>query len=162
MSDQGIGYTSYIESELRAERDRRAAYDVRGQNLVTTSGALVTLFTGLVAIVKVGNVSRLPLGVIVTVCVALVLLTGAASCGIVAGWNRAYKVTAPVTLQRMLTAHWTDHEVDARNNVATAQVDTIKTLRKANNFKANWVSAGTVLQVSALLTLSASVALMAI
>jgi hypothetical protein len=46
VSDQGKSYAAFIEGELKAERERRTTYDTRGQALVTTSGALVTLIGG--------------------------------------------------------------------------------------------------------------------
>src|SRR6266545_2835156 len=119
MSDRGATYTSYVESALKAERERRAGYDARGQALVSSSGALVTLFGGLAAIVKTGSVVRIPAVVLPIVCGALILLAAAAACGIVAGWNRAYTVASSTTLQTMLATHWTDTEVDSRNNVST-------------------------------------------
>lgn len=159
MSDQGTTYASYVETELKAERERRAAYDARGQALVSSSGALVTLFGGLAAIVKTGSVVRIPTVVLPVVCGALILLAAAATCGIVAGWNSAYTVASTATLQAMLAKHWTDTEVDARNNVSTMHAKTVHTMRAAGNVKARWVSAGLILQVAALLVLSCSIVL---
>ncbi|MFD0203648.1 MULTISPECIES: hypothetical protein [Saccharothrix] len=157
MSDQGKTYTAFIESELKAERDRRTAFDGRGQSLVTTSGALVTLLGGLAALVRTPAAVRLPTPASTAVGVALVLFVGAAACGIVAGWNRLYAVVTVPTLHRMTTGHWKDDEVDARNNVATVQLKTLDTLRRANRFKARWVGIGLIAQASALLVLAVAV-----
>lgn len=157
MSDQGKTYSAFIEGELKAERDRRSAYDGRGQALITTSGALVTLLGGLAALVKTSTTARFPAAALVTVGVALVLFVCAAACGIVAGWNRHYAVAKVSTLSRMTSDHWKDDEVDARNNVAAVQVLTVDTLRRANDFKARWVSGGLVAQVFALVALGIGV-----
>lgn len=159
MSEQGKTYLAFIENELKAERDRRTAYDTRGQALVTTSGALVTLLGGLAALVKTGTPAQVPPTVAVMVCVALLLLAGAAGCGIVAGWNRVYAVATTATMREMLTGHWKDNEIDARNNVATLHRHTVATLRQANTFKARWVSTGLLLQLTALLALAVAVTL---
>ncbi|MQA84252.1 MAG: hypothetical protein GEV03_06420 [Streptosporangiales bacterium] len=142
---------------MKAERDRRSAYDARGQALVTTSAALVTLLAALATLVKTGATPTFPPPVFIAVAVALALFVGAATCGILAGWNRHYAVTTVTTLNRMLAEHWTDDEVDARNNVATLHVSTLDTLRKANNFKANCVTLGLIIQVLALFSLAATV-----
>jgi hypothetical protein len=158
VSDQGRTYLEFVEGELKAERDRRSAYDARGQALVTTSGALVTLLGGLVAVVRTGTAVRFPVAVPVTVGIALGLFVCAAACGILAGWNRHYAVAGYPTLTRMLNEHWTDDEVDARNNVATVHAMTVNTLRQVNAFKAACVSIGLVVQVLALVALGTAVA----
>jgi hypothetical protein len=78
----------------------------------------------------------------------------AAACGIAAGWNRRYAVTAATTLDHMLDDHWTDDEIDARNHISTLHKITIDTLRKANNFKATLVTVGLIAQLVALAALS--------
>ncbi|MFI5615570.1 hypothetical protein [Amycolatopsis sp. NPDC051903] len=157
MSDQGAVYLAFIEGELKAERERRSAYDARGQALVTTSGALVTLLTGLAAVAKAGTTVRVPAGALAVLVAAIVLFVCAAASGIVAGWNRHYALAASTTLDRMLNEHWTDDEVDARNNVATLHSRTVHTLRRANAFKAACVSIGLIAQVLALSALGATV-----
>jgi hypothetical protein len=159
VSDQGQTYLAFIEGELKAERERRAAYDARGQALVTTSGALVTLLAGLAAVVKGGTTIRISPGTLAVVVLALVLFVCAAACGIAAGWNRHYALATYRTLHRMLNEHWTDDEVDARNNVATLHSLTVRTLRQANAFKAACVTVGLVAQVLALVALGVSVVL---
>ncbi len=159
MSDQGQTYLAFIEGELKAERERRVTYDARGQALVTTSSALVTLLAGLAGVVKGATTIRISPGTLAVVVLALFLFVCAAVCGIVAGWNRHYAVASYGTLDRMLTGHWTDDEVDARNNVATLHSLTVRTLRQANAFKAACVSVGLVAQVLALVTLGTSVIL---
>jgi hypothetical protein len=157
MTDQGKTYAEFIEAELKAERERRATYEVRGQALITTSGALVTLLVGVAAVVKTAATARFPPSVPVAVGAALLLFAIAAGCGVLAGWNRHYAVAKATTLARMLTDHWTDDEVDARNNVASLLVTTLSTLRSANEFKARWVAIGLVVQVVALVALGVAV-----
>lgn len=160
MSEQGGTYSAFIEGELKAERERRSGYDSRGQGIVTTSGALVTLLGGFAALVKTSSTAGLPASAVTALGVAFLLFVGAAACGIVAGWNRHYAVTATATLRRMTEEHWKDVEVDARNNVAAVQVRTVDTLRKANQFKATWVSVGLIVQVVALMASSVAVAVL--
>lgn len=160
MSEQGDTYSAFIEGELKAERERRSTYDSRGQGIVTTSGALVTLLGGFATVVKTSATAGLPATAVTALGVAFLLFIGAAACGIVAGWNRHYAVTATTTLRRMTEEHWTDDEVDARNNVAAVRVGTVGTLRRANQFKATWVSIGLIVQVVALMASVVAVAVL--
>ncbi|RJQ92764.1 hypothetical protein [Amycolatopsis panacis] len=157
MSDQGAVYLAFIEGELKAERERRSVYDARGQALVATSSALVTLLSGLAAVAKAGTTIRVPASSTAVLVAAIALFVCAAASGIVAGWNRHYALASFTTLNRMLNEHWTDDEVDARNNVATVHALTVRTLRRANAFKAACVSIGLVAQVLALTALGATV-----
>jgi hypothetical protein len=50
VSDDGTYYAAFIEQELKFERERRATLDTRGQAVVTTSGALLTLVSAITAI----------------------------------------------------------------------------------------------------------------
>ncbi|MDX3192105.1 hypothetical protein PV458_27155 [Streptomyces sp. MN03-5084-2B] len=147
---------AFIEAELKAERERRTGQEARGQALITTSGALVTLLVGVAAVVKTAATLRFPPSVSITVGTALLLFAVAAGCGVAVGWNRHYAVAKATTLTRMLTDHWTDDEVDARNHVATLLVETLGTLRRANELKARWVLVGLVVQVVALIALCAA------
>ena len=157
MSDQGQVYLAFVEGELKAERDRRTALDGRGQAVVTASGALVALLSGIAALVQAGTKAPAPPLAVGLVLLALALFVLAAVSGIAAGWNRHYAVATPATLTRMLTEHWTDSEVDARNNVATVHATTVRTLREANRFKAACVSLGLMLQVLAIGPFAAAV-----
>lgn len=157
MSDQGTVYLAFIEAELKAERERRSTYDARGQALVVTSAALVTLLTGLAAVAKAGTTIRVPASALAVLITAIVLFVCAAASGIVAGWNWHYALASSTTLNRMLNEHWTDDEVEARNNVATVHALTVRTLRRANAFKAACLSIGLIAQVLALSALSMTV-----
>ncbi|MGW6932930.1 hypothetical protein ACWGE0_22935 [Lentzea sp. NPDC054927] len=162
MSDQGKTYLGFVEAELKAERERRTAFEARGQALVTSSGALVTLLVGLAAIVKTAATPQLTPWVLGPVGTALLLFATAGGCGVIAGWNRHYAVAATGTLRTMLAAHWIDNEVDARNHTGSLLVSTLATLRSANNFKARWVTIGLIVQVSALIALAVAVLAMII
>jgi hypothetical protein len=161
-SDQGKTYLAFIEGELKVERERRSTYDARGQALITTSGTLVTLLAGFAALVKTATTATLSSWTLVAFALAVTLFIGAAGCGILAGWNRYYAVAKTKTLQRMLDDHWIDDEIDARNNVATLQLITVDTLRKANAFKATCVTVGLIVQVFALVALGGAVVMVVV
>jgi len=155
LSDQGKTYAAFIEAELKAERERRTAYDARGMSLVTTSGSLVALLAAVVAFVRAGESFVFPRAALIPLVAALVTLAAAAGAGILANWNRLYAVPKPVTLERLLSDRWAvDDEVDARNHVGSMQVSTIDSLRQGNNWKAWCITVGLGAQLLALVALS--------
>jgi hypothetical protein len=161
VSDQGKTYAAFVESELENERERRTAFDGRGQTLVGVCGSLVTLMTGLITIATAAG-GELDLSSVGKTLLfgALATLALAAACGIAAGWNYLYDAPTATTLERMLTSHWTDDEIDARNHVAAAQVWTLDALRRGNNRKARWIGMGQIALLAALAELAVTVALM--
>jgi hypothetical protein len=159
VSEQGQTYAHFIEAELKMERDRRATYDARGQAVVTTSAALVTLLVALATLTRSAAPARFPHTAIAPLVASLAALTAAAALGILASWNFRYAAVRTTTLLAMVRAHWTDHEVDARNSVAAAQIVAVDSLRTTNNRKATLVASALVAQMTALVTLSAVVLL---
>ncbi|GAA0588972.1 hypothetical protein GCM10010172_87450 [Paractinoplanes ferrugineus] len=157
MSEQGKTYAAFVEAELKTERERRTIYDTRGQAVVTTSAGLVTLLVALATLVRQGGPKAFPGAAIAPLVVALVALAGAAALGILASWNFRYAVVKSTTLGVMTGAHWTDHEVDARNVVATAQIRSFHSLREANNRKALLLTGALASQLLALVALGAVV-----
>lgn len=160
MSTQGTVYATFIEAELKAERDRRASLDTRGVTVVTTAGSLVTLLTAIAAFVKPDTGKMLPGSALVVFALALVAFAVAAGFGIAACWNKTFDVAKSSTLDKMVHERWEDNEVDARNIVATANWLSVASLRKANNFKSNAVSAGLISLAVALVLLGVVVFMM--
>ncbi|WP_194838579.1 hypothetical protein [Nocardia sp. XZ_19_369] len=162
MSEQGKTYSAFIDNELRAEYQRRAAYDARAQSLVTSSGVLAALLSGAVAVIKTTAAPQISLPVTLSVGATLLILIAAAGCGAVAGWNKQYVVLDGQALKKFGADKWEDHEVDARNDVLDAMSDTLISLRNGTNFKADWAAYGLIVQVAAILSLGVVVVLLAI
>jgi len=157
MSEQGKTYAAFIESELKAERERRAALDSRGLALVTTSGSLTTLLAAIGAFVTGRAGFQLPSASIWPLLLTLITLAAAAGCGLLASHNRPYRVADRGTLSAMTGARWSTHEVDARNAVASINAETVLTLRRGNNDKAYLLVAGLTSQLVGLLALGVAV-----
>ena len=119
LSDQGKSYSVFVEAELKTERERRAAYDACGQAVITTSAGLVTLLVALAALVRLAGPVAFPHAARLPLVLALAGLASAAALGILASWNFRYAAVKSATLGVMVRAHWKDHEVDARNSIAT-------------------------------------------
>lgn len=157
MTDQGTNYATFIEAELKAERERRTALDARGLAIVTTTAALTTVLTAVGALVSTRSGFRLPHGIFWPLVGALVAFVGTAVLGILAAGPQPYAVATPETLEQMVREHWRDHEVDARNNVSVVNMRTIASLRAGNNRRGNLISAATWVQIAGLLSLAVAV-----
>lgn len=89
-----------MESELKAERDRRVHLDNRGAALVTTSSSLVALLAAAVAFFRAGPTSAFARSSLPTLVIAVTALAFVAACGIIASWNRSYQAPSPRNAER--------------------------------------------------------------
>jgi len=154
MTDQGKTYATFIENELKVERDRRTSLDARGLNIVSVSGSLTTLLVAVGAFVSGRQGFKFPRDAVLPLVGTLGAFVLAAILGIVASAGRRYQVTIPPTLAAMLTDHWQDHEVDARNYVSIQHVKTITSLRSGNRRKELVIITATLFQIVGIVILS--------
>lgn len=157
MEDQGLVYATFIESELKAEKERRASVEARGVSVITTSSGLVTLIAAVGAFVIRGDKFVLPGGGKVALLVAVTAFAAAAGCGIVTNWSYKYAVASIADLEAMRTSQWVDDAVDSRSTTTLINVATIKSLRDSNERKVEWLRAGQIAQLFALVALSVAV-----
>ncbi len=64
-------------------------------------------------------------------------------------------------MRLMLTTHWVDDEVTAKNFVARLHIRSVECLRDGNNSKAWWLKTAILFQVVAVLALTAGCCLLA-
>jgi sirohydrochlorin ferrochelatase len=157
MSEQGKTYATFIENELKVERDRRTTLDARGLSIVSVSGSLTTILVAVGAFASGRKDFKLPHVAIVPLFITLGAFVVAAIVGIIASAGRRYQVTTPPALAAMLTNHWQDEEVDARNFVSIQHVKTITSLRSGNRRKELLVITGTLFQIGGIIALSVAV-----
>ena len=160
MTDNGPKYVSFVDQELKAERERRTTLDGRGQAIVTTSGALVALLSAVGVIVSHRSSFVLPQAARYPLVAALVLFVIAAFLGILATMNFKYDVVSRDSLAQMVRRHWPDTDDVAAKNIATANVNTTVTMRRGNNKKAVLLLVALFAQLGALLSLSVAVFLL--
>jgi hypothetical protein len=156
VSDQGQTYASFIEAELQREHERQDHLVASGRGVVTTSGALLTLVFALSVLVT-GEDFTVKGASAVAVAISLACFVVAAVLGILVNWSMAYKITKGRTLQAMLGGHWKDTEVTARNACASAQVQTIISLRNVNKVKSWLVTSALSFQVAAIAALGVAI-----
>ena len=158
MIEQGETYAGHIEAQREVELDRRSALDDRALGVTKTNSAFLALVFALSVLVTGEDYLFTGLAALAVV-VALFFFVSAAVLGLVANLMRDYEVTGAETMQAMLTAHWQDDEVEARNAVATANLRTIRSLRSGNDEKVRWIKRAVVLQFGAITVLVAALAI---
>ncbi len=152
MSDQGATYAAYIESALKAQEERRASLDARALAVLSTSGGLLTLVFALTVLVT-GDTFRVSPEGARGVAVALAFFLAASVTGLIANRLTPYEVPADETLGRLISDHWKDDEVDARNICAAMNLATVASLRAGNNRKARLTEVALLLQLLAITSL---------
>ena len=157
MAEQGETYAKFIEAELKAEDERKATLNSRALGIATTSSAFLALVFTLTVLVT-GKDFKVSASGSRWILFALVLFAVASLLGLLASSLRAFVVIAPESLEALVGDHWTDEEVDARNQIAYLNVQTISTIRTGNNWKATLIGWGIGFQLSAILVLIGTLA----
>jgi hypothetical protein len=159
LTDSGLNYAPFVEQELKAERDRRATFDARGQAVVTTSGVLLTILSTVTAITINRKVLAVSGPVRYAILSALACFVIAVALGILATINFKYDVAAKSALLQLPREHSVDSREIAERNIVTTNVSTVLTLRKGNDLKAIFLLAALFAQLAALLGLAVAVLL---
>jgi hypothetical protein len=159
LTDSGVSYATFVEQELKAERERRTTLDARGQAVVTTAGVLVTILSTVTAIAINKKLLVIPGPVRYAILSALACFILAVILGILATINFKYDVASKSTLLQLPREHWTDRKEIADRNVVATNVTTILTVRRGNDRKATFLFAALFAQVAALLGLTVAVLL---
>jgi hypothetical protein len=157
LTDQGLVYASFIETQLQREFERRDKVDARAATVVGASG-LVAIAAATVAVLR-GNSFTLHGAAAAALIVALLAFLISAALATSATFAWKYDVAEPETLQRMLDDHWSDPEASARRDCATVNIRTVTSLRKGNNRKVNFFVAALAAHVVAIAFLAAAVCL---
>jgi hypothetical protein len=160
LSGRGSSYAELIESELRAELDRKAITDARAASVITNSGAIVAILVALGAFLTDQGRLSLPWYGSLLVVSALGALAAASFAGIIAGRLYKYQVTGTKSMDLMVSDCWDDDEDFARQAVAHIRIKLIKRLRHVNARKTWWLHFGWWCQIAALMALAVVVAVM--
>ncbi|WP_431972546.1 hypothetical protein [Nocardia sp. bgisy134] len=158
MSDQGKEYAALVLAELKNEHDRRDLLNTRATSAATGSTAIVTVVLAVVSLL-IGKDNPLSSSAKLALVVALSLLLVSAALAISAGLSWRSKSVSIVTMEKMLSTQWKDHEVDARNIVARCNLEAIRTLRQGTATKTQLLISAAATQILALVTLGVTVAL---
>lgn len=152
MDRQGETYAAHIKAEFDTEYARTTALNGRATTVTVSSSAFLGLAISLTALVAGKDFTVQNLGSW-AILISLALFAAASLASFIGAFSRRYHVPAIDTFLTMIGPHWKDHDVDARNAVAYANVVTIKSLRRGNNFKAGCLTIAAVFQLAAVTSL---------
>lgn len=153
MSDQGTVWVGLIQAELGREYHRRDRIDARATAVATSAAGLAAFVFAALAVVKGKDFVLHGVGGASLMVTTVGFLT---SCGLaaLATFNRSYEVATSNTLTAMLSSHWQDSEVTARNLAARLDLKTLTTLRSGNNWKSILLLAALISQLVGVLGLT--------
>jgi len=159
-SDPGGGeiYAAFIKSQLDYEQSRRSALEARASSIITSSGVLVTLLFGLVAVITKATNFRLPQDSHVWLVAAVLMFVVATGISIVMPLL-AFPYATPEFDSHQITQVWTHSTSIASANIAKAQLVSISTARQSNRHRALLIFYAGVFELLALITLAVAVIL---
>lgn len=144
-SEQGRTYSTFINEQLKSEHARRISLDERGARLQQSTSVAVGLFGAALGL-TLGKDASIGGAALVLFALAVLALSAAFFCGIMATKLVSYAVADDRTMLEMLSSRWVDTETSSRNITAWLDAKTIERLRPGNNFKAAWLLRGIACQ----------------
>ncbi len=144
-------YSDYIKSLEDDETARKSSLESRGVNIITTSGTLVTLLFGLVAVLTGSKNFSLPAPAHTYLIVAVVLFVVATGLGVIINLPIFYRAAA-LTIRDLQTV-WPWSASDAEAKVAVTRLEIITSARKGNAIKAWLLFAAGIIEFGALSSL---------
>lgn len=137
---------AYIAAEVtRTEQDYQNVRS-RALNLVATSGGLVALVTGLLAIAAKTITSAIPTDSRWTIAIAMGSFIASTICALVVNYPQRVVSGDLTKLGALVECHWEDSGWD--KSVAQILVTYLISLRKDNNHSAKWLKASITLQIA--------------
>lgn len=161
VPDDGNIYGAYIKSLLDHEQDRKSVLEAKASAVITTSGALVTLLFGLVAVVTGAKNFKLPETSRDWLIAAVLLFVIATGLGTLTA-NIPVPYGQATFQADQLQQAWGHPATAARENVAKAQLELIPVAAKRNDLKVKLVISATVAELLALGALAVAVILILI
>jgi hypothetical protein len=135
-------YADFVNSLVDAETSRKSSLEQRGIAVITTSGTLVTLLFGLIAVITSSTTFVLPSQVHGWLAAAAILFVLAALTGIVVNVPLFYG--GMVMTEDELRASWGDQPSDAQASVTGVRLKRLAQASKVNTIKA-WILVFSVL-----------------
>jgi hypothetical protein len=144
MPDRGSTvYSEYITEQIAEQDARKESVEKRGLSVITTSGTLVSLLFGLVAVLTGADNYSLPTGAEPWLAMALVFFLIAALAGIVTNMPLLYLAVEVPELKSLLDSFWADGPEIAEKRVAATQLKVLARARSMNGMK-GWILVGAV------------------
>jgi hypothetical protein len=142
-------YHDFVKALLDAEITRKTSLETRGIAVITTSGTLVTLLFGLVAVLTSSKTFAFPTQAHGWLTAALVFFVLAAGLGITSN-NIPLPYGEEKITKKKLQEVWGDTVSDAQAMVTVTRLRRLKVARKRNSTKASIVVAAGASELLAL------------
>jgi hypothetical protein len=159
--DEGNVYGAYIKSLLDHEQDRKTALETKASAVITSSGVIVTLLFGLVAVITGAKNYKLPGSSQDWLIAAVLLFVIATGLGIITA-NIPVPYGQATFRADQLEQDWGHPASAARKNVAKAQLALIPIAARKNDLKVKLVIAAAAAELLALGALTVIVILILI
>jgi hypothetical protein len=156
MADTAPGvYTDFVKGLLDAEAARRTALEQKGGTVITSSGALVTLLFGLVAVITSAKSFTLPGASHGWLVAAIALFIVASLVAILISVPLPYGQT--VITSGQLATWWNQPPEQAQAAVSGVRLQALAAARRMNGIKARILIAATLAELLALVMLGIAV-----
>jgi hypothetical protein len=156
-SERGSEYAEYVAQLLAGQEARKASLEQRGLSVVTSSGTLVTLLFGLVALLTKGASYRLPTKTHGWLATSLTLFVIAAVLGVFTNLPLRY-TNVDFDDPDVLLDRWEDTPADARLRISATRLDEFKRAQRLNRGKAWLLVCAMAAEVGATLPLAVAIA----
>lgn len=148
-------YTDYVKLLLDAEATRRTALEEKGGAVITTSGSLVTLLFGLVAVITSAKTFTLPGASHGWLVAAIVFFLAAALIAILISVPLPYGQTT-ITMAN-LASWWNQPPQQALAAISGVRLEALAAARRMNGIKARILIAAIVCELLAVAMLGVAV-----
>ena len=150
-------YGELINREVERQDEIKASLEGRGNLIITSSGALVTLLFGITAVVTGVTGFDPSERLLYFLATSLVLLGASAFCGLAANWPMKYKYPLPSELRRLTTSedYWTGRTSIGQRVVSDLEIEMAAQAVSRNQIKSGWVIGGLILEVLGIAVLAA-------
>lgn len=144
MADRGSTvYSEYIQDQIAEQEARKESIEKRGLAVITTTGTIVSLLFGLVAVLTGTDKYTLPSGAELWLGGALIAFVLAALAGIVTNMPLLYLAVEVPELRRLIDDFWSDEPEVAEKRVAATQLKVL-TRAKSLNATKGWILVGAI------------------
>ncbi|HEX8092854.1 hypothetical protein [Jatrophihabitans sp.] len=148
-------YTDYVKLLLDAEATRRTALENKGGTVISTSGSLVTLLFGLVAVITSADSFTLPGAAHGWLVAAIALFIAASVIAILVSVPLPYGETT-ITVDQLIS-WWNQPSEQARAAISGARLKALAAARRMNAIKARILLVGICCELLAVVMLGIAV-----
>ncbi len=156
-TDASEVYGGYIQDEFDRQLARKASVEQRALSVITTSGVLVTLLSGLAALSGAHQTLVLPSASKLLLLCSLGLFVVAIVSSLAINVPRVYTHVTPGGLLDAVNNRWGDTPTEARKTVAETQITAIAAASKLNTGKGKLLFGAIASELCAVVLVAAAI-----